>query len=90
MSFVSRLFVFLFLILFASCNGGNKNLEEKAILGYLANCVGGSLATCSHNCQNLWGSTVTPDNVVQLNTCIGNCNTYCSIDNLLFQLSQAK
>lgn len=72
-----------------SCNTGERDIKGNALATFYANCTGGSYPACKNACENKYGTSVTTDNLVGLNTCLSNCNTSCNISTFCFQLSQS-
>ncbi|EQA47322.1 putative lipoprotein [Leptospira broomii serovar Hurstbridge str. 5399] len=84
-----RLLLIITAIFLTACEHKERDIKGAAVNTFLAGCVGGGLGSCSANCQNQYGATVTGSNLLQLNTCLSNCNVACSIVTLCLQLQQA-
>ncbi|TGK00660.1 hypothetical protein EHO59_11975 [Leptospira semungkisensis] len=65
-----------------------RDVQGNAMSSYVANCVGGGYTACKHTCENKYGSSVDPDNVALLNTCISGCATSCNIATFCAQMQQ--
>lgn len=82
-------FLFAFLIGISACSQSERDVKGTAIANFLAGCSGGSYPACKAGCEEKYGSTVTPDNTVALNSCLTGCNTSCNVTTLCVQLQQS-
>ncbi|WP_246032136.1 hypothetical protein [Leptospira fluminis] len=89
MALLLRILLITSAIFLTACEHKERDIKGTAMNTYLAGCVGGGYTACKLNCENLYGASVTPDNALQMNTCLSNCNTACNISTLCLQLQQA-